>query len=60
MRFLAVALLLVIGAACEKQPSPEEIEQKREAEMAARPTPTPKPGAWMKDAKSPLDQKPTR
>lgn len=60
MRFFAIAVLLVVGAGCEKQLSPEEAEQKREAEMAARPTPTPKPGAWMKDAKSPLDKKPTR
>jgi hypothetical protein len=59
MRFVAFALLLVVVAGCEKQLSPEETEEKRQAEIAARPTPTPKPGAWMKDYKGPLDKKPT-
>ncbi|MGB8169250.1 MAG: hypothetical protein WCF18_17260 [Chthoniobacteraceae bacterium] len=60
MRFLAFALLLLVGAGCEKKPSPEEVEQKREAEAAARPTATPKFQDRLKDYKSPLDKKPTR
>jgi hypothetical protein len=60
MRFVAFALGVLVIAGCEKQPTPEEIEQKREAEIAVRPTPTPKPGAWMKDARSPHDKRPDR
>ena len=58
MRFLAVALVLVVFSGCEKKPTEEEIEQKRAAEVIKR-SPTPKPGEWMwKNRNNPLEKKP--
>jgi hypothetical protein len=58
MRFAYFGVFLVLSAGCEKKPTPEEIEQKEQEIIRAKVTPTPKPGAWMKDYKSPLDKKP--
>jgi len=60
MRFLAAALLLVLGVACEKKPSPQEVEQQQQrAAEAAKRSPSPTPGGWMwKGYQNPLDKKP--
>jgi hypothetical protein len=56
MRFLAAALILVICIGCEKKPTPEEIQEKREAERVARPSPSPKFQDKLKNYKSPLER----
>jgi hypothetical protein len=58
MKSIAAALLLAAFLGCDRTPTPEEVQKQQDAERAARPVPTPRPGAWMKDAKSPLDKKP--
>ncbi|MEA3210562.1 MAG: hypothetical protein QOE70_3619 [Chthoniobacter sp.] len=61
MRILSAALMLVLFVACEKKPTEEEVEAKKEEARtaAARATPTPKPGDWMwKQYNNPLDKKP--
>ncbi len=60
MRFALFTVAMLLCVACEKKPTPEEIEQQQE-EIRARATPTPRPGLTkekMKDYKNPLSQKP--
>ena len=58
MRFALFPVVLMLCVGCEKKPTPEEVEQKQQEVIRAKGTPTPKPGAWMKDYKGPLDKKP--
>lgn len=60
MKFFLFPICLMLCMGCEKKPTPEEIEQKRE-EIRARATPTPRPPLAkerMKEYKNPLEKKP--
>lgn len=60
MKFAAAVLVLILVVGCEKQPTPEEIQQRKDEELA-RATPTPRPPLNdLKNYKSPLEQSPKR
>jgi|GEM_PF-7059447 len=57
MKVLLPLLAALLLCACEKKPTPEEIEQKKE-EARFRATPTPRPPLNdLKNYKNPLEQK---